>query len=264
MRLLVEARRAREARAAWALILNHPGHGDQKSHGRKGSAGGRVEGRDISGSVDYASLGRRISGRGRHADQDAALAAIQREQGFDGQPTVLSRKDFRQAARSGEVRELHRGVSTEEQAEAFRTGELYAGGVGMYGSGTYAATDLSHAREFGDSTMRIGLRQDARVISYSDLRAEMDAHVGGMKEIADIDRAMVREAESASGIERIGIYARAARRREEVGGPEYAVSQNPGRFAALRGYDAIDIPDGSGGPQMIILNRTAVIVEEAR
>ena len=257
------------------------------SHGRFGSGGGgRVEGQDISATADHADIYSRmaepeIGSRPRHAPKvgDEALGEIQRLQGFDGPPTVVSREEFDRAVAAGEVTETFRGVhggGAQDQADAYRDGDLYPG-TGIYGNGTYVAMDRSQADAFagrhpeGDpaagAVLRIGLASDVRVVSLTGLRAEMSEYMarqsGRTEQVQDLDRQMRRAAERTDTIEdQVAVYNDYNGRKVAAAGPEYLVSQDEGRFAALRGYDAIDVPGGQGGDQMIILNRTAVIVEE--
>lgn len=214
-------------------ILNHPGHASQKSHGRSGGAG-KAEGKDLTGSADYEKIDKNsIDQISRYAYADRKLSAIQEEQGFNGKPQIVSRDEFDRAVAAGEVTELHRGILGEnagQYAEEYRSGPHWPG-MGAYGSGTYAANDSSYLDEFTpDARLRIALRPDARVITLSNLRGEHGKH----KPSSDAER---------------------------------SVTKDLGRFAALKGYDAVDVDQAAissfDSPQVLILNRTAVIVQEA-
>jgi hypothetical protein len=269
-------------------VLNHPGHGSQKSHGRQGG-GGRVAGRDISGSADYDHIASRLpSGHDPGGAGDLALREIQREQGFDGKPEVVSRAEFDRAVANGEVTETFRGEhdradgtgSGKEFAEQYRSGEIH-NGDGVHGNGKYVATSREVAEIYTDASSsglsRIGIRSDARVVEIDALRSEMAAtydaaSAKGLKRtLADIDRQMYDEVtafDDAGGNTsgRVAIYDKYRKMKDAAGGSAVRVNEDPGRFAALRGYDAIHVSGADepwGQEQFVILNRTAVIVEEA-
>jgi hypothetical protein len=256
-----------------ARVANHPGHSSQKSHGRKG--GGRAEGRDLFGTdVTHA-----FDEMQRTSDQrlDGGMAEIQRRQGFDGKPVVVSREEFDRAVADGEVTETFRGIhdgpdqTAAAYAEQYRTGDLYVSST-AYGAGTCVAHKRSGATDFaGDDgeIVRIGLRSDARVVTIEALRSEMKDYMrqnsDKTRRIDELDRemtdAVLRVDDDTAA--RMATYADYKGRKAAAAGPEYMlVGTDPGRFAAMRGYDAIDARNDDV-PQMVILNRTAVIVEAA-
>lgn len=256
-------------------ILGHPGHSSQKSHGRRG-------GEDISGSIDYESLPPNYNVT---AHTDDALGEILAKQGFDAAPEVVTRAEFDRAVAAGEVTESFRGLrppaksrpnankTPEQLAEEYRRGPVHPG-IGINGNGTYVAMRRGDAEYYGGTVLRIGLKKGARTIGADDLDAEMDAYFAGAKRsrssgyVRDLEAKLVSKLSTASTPR-----ARANARREFRGlvGSQDAdrsisVNRDPGRFAALRGYDAIEIPKSrspDNHAEMIILNRGAVIVEEA-
>lgn len=225
---------------------------------------------DIGGSADYPHIAAALAKADSRDPADHALSRVQDAQGFNGLPAVVSRAEFGKAKGAGDVTEVWRGLNgagRREYAEQFRSGDHFPG-VGVYGNGTYVAMARADAEKSGDEMLRIGLRRDANVISIDDLRKKMDAYTranAARKRRADeLDKEMRRVAERANTTaERIAVYDRYRALKADALGAEYLVRQDAGRFAALLGYDAIDVPGGQGGAQMVILNRTAVIVEEA-
>src|SRR6185436_10308767 len=214
-------------------------------------------------------------------NHDDALGAIQRAQGFDGHPRVVSREDFDAAVENGEIVETHRGIgpspfrrdaSPEEMAEEYRSGPLHSG-IGINGNGTYVAKNAEDAAIYGSTTLRIGLRRDARVISADDLDVQMDAYFAGHpRKSAEHQRLEADLLHSLAGTS--SPRARANLRRDyraktyapDRQSRELSVNRDPGRFAALRGYDAIEIPKArspDNHTEWVILNRTSVIVQEA-
>lgn len=241
----------------------------------KKPSGGRKSGRDISGDVDYKSLPPSYNPK---TDENDALKSVIHQQGFDGRPQVVTADDFDSAVERGEVRETWRGIGTTyrgtppaDMAEQYRTGDFYVG-LGINGDGSYVAMSRKDAEYYGAEVLRIGLRKDARVISADDLDAEMDAYFAKFRRksaaLRELDEKLVRDLARARTPR-----ARANIRRQyraDVYGLDadrsLALQRNPGVFAALRGYDAVEIskersPDKHH--EMIILNRTATIVQEA-
>jgi len=164
--------------------------------------------------------------------RDEGLLAMWRKQGFTGKPTVVSAEEF--DALGPDHVKVYRGLrsspkkgTADEFAEQFRTGDEPFPGIGGFGNGTYSSTDLQNASSYmsgSDATvLRMALRPDARIATYRDLD---DAIFGGLPELSDEARAVVEK--------------------------------DAGRLATLLGYDAVKERN-----QVVILNRTAVIVQEA-
>jgi hypothetical protein len=195
--------------------------------------------------------------------RDKVLAFVGKQQGFDGIPTIVNRRELDNEVKRGGV-EIWRGVTPWDGNsdlpsrtagaidEEFRTGG-YHPGTGIYGNGYYFST----ARRVGEHYAQRGvltravIRAGARVIEY----AELERLVNAMFHDDTLDIAF-----------------------------RNSVIADPGRAAALLGYDAILVTgkqDGakyvkgepsaknssghrfSAHPQYVILNRTALLVEEA-
>lgn len=251
----VEAIRA----GKYGPVLNHPGHGDQKSHGRKGGSGVPVRGRDVS--RDHELMARIHNATTDEDGQwiessrgDLALVGIAREQGFDGPATVMSTEDFDRAVAESGHAVMYRGVNPDsfwgegkwerrtgaEVHAQLREGD-YQPGFGVFGNGHYFATDSAKAESFSDgqpgSLGRYALHAQARVIDYTDLLSEYGAFF-------DSD------------------YSSSPVGTQDVTG-------DFGRYAASKGYDAIRVPVGtrmSGGgtvqrEEWVVLNRTALIAD---
>lgn len=237
---------------------------------------GRVRGRDITAEVDYKSLPSILNLK---TGENEALKAVLRHQGFDGKPQVVTAAEFDAAVKRRDVRQTWRGIrkpmaghDPEVLAETYRTGELRAG-TGINGDGTYVAANRADAEYYGTAILRIGLRKDAKVISADDLDREMDAFFAQFdskgEELQEMDENLLKDLARAKSPR-----ARANLRRTYRGlvyglDPDrrLAVQRDPGTFAALRGYDAIEIPKVRSPDkhhELIILNRTATIVQEAQ
>ena len=188
---------------------------------------------------------------GPHGDEQAY--AIAAHQGFDGKPKVVSRAEMDQLVAEGHT-EMFRGVrggyGTREGGdvtnpaddieipaaqihERLRSGPVYYSDGGLYGSGIYVSPSRKKAADYaGDepgALARMTLHKDARVRDADEFQAEHAAFVEGL----------------------------------QPGSPSYRIYSDPGRYAAARGYDALQV--GKPTPtEVIVLNRTAMIIEEAQ
>jgi len=146
----------------------------------------------------------------------------------------------------------------EPFTEQFRSGTLFAG-YGIYGNGTYAAygsEGFATANIFArmgrtGRILRLSLRPETRTIAYE----ELDKKCKRMQE--EIQRRMhelQRQTHQTSGE---GL-ASAERQMEQLKRLNKAIDDR-GVYAALLGYDAIDVQDQQ---YLVILNRTAVRVQK--
>lgn len=238
-------------------------------------ANARASGRDISSSVDYKGLPATYNPK---TSENDALKGIIGQQGFDGHPQVVPASEFDAALQRGDVRETWRGLSqpvgstrATDMAEQYRTGDFHIG-LGINGDGTYVAMNKADGQYYGSTLLRIGLHKDAKVISADDLDAEMDAWFAskaGRKsaQLRALDEKLLKDlAKAKTSRSRANIRRKY---RNDVDGLDpdrsIALQRDPGIFAALRGYDAIEIPQERSPDkhhEMIILNRTATIVQE--
>lgn len=247
----------REGTADWSRLASE----------RLGASGGhvdRVEGRDLLGELteaDFEALAPiahsplDVANQPLHGDR--ALAEIWQRQGFDGLPRVVTSGQMQEATDAGWL-SLWRAVGTNEEtgdtgpeiAEMFRSGWVRPG-MGAYGNGTYFAADRAkdhlvdyYAFTGGGALVHAALSPTARVVYYDHLVEEM----------------------AAAGITHEVLYGDHTKWT-----PREQVLVDAGRFAALRGYDAILYwpsaayreRDKLDPAEIVILNRTAVIVEAA-
>jgi len=193
--------------------------------------------------------------------EDLVLKEILHAQGFDGLPQVVDEL----AVPEGGV-ELWRGVATGEQAEQFRSGDLYSGRGGG-GSGTYTTTDQGYAQNYSggtpDAVVHMALRPGAKTITNDELReirAQYKERLAGrpspeeQKQLFTQYRRAQREGRQADADEYMKRLDGSPHPQREQLERAYA---DPGRLAAAMGYDAID----QGFDVYLILNRTALIVE---
>ncbi len=206
---------------------------------------------------------------------DRHLGLISKRQGFDGLPSEAPSEGV----------EIFRGVtpgkeiSAEEILERFRSG-AYEPGTGIYGNGFYFSVSPRVASYYAGleskkgpkgKTLRVVLRSDAKIIDYDDLEVAM----------RDWKSKILENSPSLADL-----FGPLDFRTPEGMYPPSLINVmgDPGRWAAMMGYDAIRVQgkqDGApfvkgepsaknsaGGKfsahdQYIILNRTAITLGAA-
>ncbi|MFG1793855.1 hypothetical protein [Nocardia sp. NPDC049149] len=185
---------------------------------------------------------------------DPALAQILRRQGFDGPPRLVDAEGMREAIDEGWI-EMSRGVRRPEDAENFKTGDLYPG-VGSSGSGTYVygrapgstEPDSAQLQKFAEhyaaggldpgAVIHMAMRPDALTTDLRSLTAKRDAELEWIR--AELENTPEKSTRRTELEERINVLS------------------DVGRYAAIKGYDAYRINDVYA---WVVLNRTALIVE---
>lgn len=179
---------------------------------------------------------------------DLALHELQRAQGFNEKPDIVTEAELRAGIKNGDI-EMWRGDTKISHTDDMMTGDYHTG-MGIRGNGTYAqegaaghSVARSYATNRGQSQdngriMHMSLKRDARIVDYNKLlsekrQAESDAQRALHDAQSRGDTAGARRAEASLRL---------------AGG-------DSSRFAAAHGYDAVRIPAHG---QMIVLNRTAV------
>lgn len=205
-------------------------------------------------TFDYDGLGPLVP-RTFGDDQDEALRAILSRQRMDGRPRVVSNEEFDKlaAAATEERPVMFRGFrernlpSHGEDASTHSAEAEFAArwrshvtaphsetwiGTGGYGNGTYFLAHQPELSYVGDTgkTMQAVLDKDARVVTFTDLTDEMFSPGWAGWNISKEGQAVIGD---------------------------------PGRLAAVHGYDAIRVVKRSTGrDQWVILNRGALTVRE--
>jgi hypothetical protein len=234
------------------------GGGAGEAEGGAGGSGGTGEpgeGKDITSELaeEYGSDGEYTQQSADLRDKDfdpaqrgdATLEAIAKKQGFDGKAEMVDQEEFdKVVAEGGTV--TYRGITphydgpgpdakyiaTEgEITDQFAEGE-YFGGMGVYGNGTYTATDISTANHYasedgaGGSVVTMAVKPGARIASPTEWHKA---------------RQMAKE---------------------EKGG--FTGANNEGRILAAQGFDGYRIigknVDDPASNFLIILNRKALVV----
>ena len=183
---------------------------------------------------------------------DRILRVLYARQGFDAAPNVVDSPDDLPQGRP-----LYRGLGdgdevTYEQAvawaEQFRTGDHYPG-VGVYGAGTYTSTMREKVqRIYGHrkdrkakkprTLLHMSASYDADILPVTQYETELEATMFAV-------RSKLQELRDADDAEQYDKYKFLLR-----------VVQDPGRIAALMGYDGYE----SNYSDVVILNRSALSV----
>lgn len=168
-----------------------------------------------------------------HTGEDTILDSIAKEIKFNGLPKIKSAKEISSLAKQGHI-ELFRGVNNPKFNDQLKHGNYFAGN-GEYGNGIYCAVGKTGAgialkysdRTKNDSVSRMILDKNSNIINSKELAKQMD------EELSKIDK----QSESL----------------------EYKILCDPGRWAALHGYDAIFVEIDQ---YMVVLNRRKLSIQE--
>lgn len=197
---------------------------------------------------------------------DDRLKAILKAQGFTAKPTVLSADDFAVLEQLG-TPIIHRGLtasstkSVDQMIKEFKDGEMYVG-TGVAGNGVYAGTDLNYVIKYAgdnpDNVITMALSPTAKTIDIEEAKRQAQA-----ASAAFYDKAFKRQASpgSLSTPEMQKFVDSFGDITEEQARQLGILFRDPGRYAAMNGYDAIKHVDDDGGIY-VILNRGALRVKE--
>lgn len=193
--------------------------------------------------------------------EDKILYDLAKETGYDKQPLKVQSKDLDKIVEAGH-KELFRGLSEQSYATQLMEGDYFAG-TGVYGNGIYtsyggSAIDVvTNYTGSNGAVTRMALDKNARVITSKELTKQISAYK---------DRLIEEEEEARNKLIKMfgkklsktdlntQLEAVSARYRAL-----YFVSNDPGRYATLFGYDAIDIVEEK---YMLVLNRAALYIQD--
>ena len=184
---------------------------------------------------------------------DVSLGAIYERQGFNELPQVIPREEFDQMRReSSEAQFIYRGIadtaqrSAAEMTEQYRSGEHYPG-YGIYGNGTYTTTDRSTAMVYTRSPTAAenGIDLQRNIL---DMMVNPNAKIGTLQEVESLQNRLWDRVSELAKID-ASINKQAWTR----------VVQDPGRAAALMGYDGYTAVR-KAETYYVVLNRSAVTV----
>lgn len=229
----------------------------------------RVQGRDLTDTVAADATALYDAMSEAHPATDGGLTEIARRQGWMAPARVTDRAGVDAAVAAGAT-VIWRGVQPSPARGGFpaltqaqlldqmRDDPDWALGTGVYGNGSYFSSGPATAEEFAQEeedeltgTVRGAISPEARVAEHEDLKREhrewLQNFISDNQELLDQNPFTSPEVDRAHHMK--------------------ALMSDPGRFAAMMGYDVIHIPEGydDGGDdsaQYIILNRTVLILED--
>jgi len=169
--------------------------------------------------------------------EDNLLKSLVKEVHFDEPPKISPAKEVSKIVEEGGI-ELFRGVTEPEFTEQFKHGDYYAG-KGMYGSGTYCGIGkekgipiaTSYTSNKDNCVIRMVLDKDAKIIPIKEVKKQIRNMQKSMPPSQnDIDNKLIN-----------------------------IITDNPGRWAAMNGYDAISVKDRD---YMVVLNRSKLTIQQ--
>jgi hypothetical protein len=183
---------------------------------------------------------------GPHGDEFMYDLALDR--GFTQRPHKATEEELVKHIKDGD-RELWRGVSDESYATALVSGTAHYG-QGFRGNGIYAA-----AGERGRA-LATGYAQapPSRGTLVSKTEKPTVIHMALMREAKTIPYA---EAASQARDEHLRLSGEKGDRASEV---LSLANNSPTRWALAKGYDAVIVPQEDGSDEVVVLNRSALIV----
>jgi hypothetical protein len=202
-------------------------------------------------------------------DPDAPEAlytkAVIQEQGFDGSAHVLTRRELDRYVAAGEV-ELFRGVTEARFADQLRTGEFFVG-RGWFADGMYAAAapgGLDIARQHastGDGTViRMSLKRGARVLGNEEIEARATAELeNAIRQLRFEQELAMQAARRQPDRSVFRSIERDYERRIEAARSLY---DDYSRCAVYLGFDAIHVVSSPDIDYYVVLNRTAIRVQQ--
>lgn len=212
-------------------------------------------GRDLVDVADYTAL--RSIGGSAVRGADPTMVRIQALQGFDGLPTRVSAEEIQSAIDAGQP-ELFRGFEKDSYVEDFLNKPPRPGG-GTTGIGTYATplkdVGLSYtnparllSRAVESRALRMTLRPGSRTIDLIKLKSDqLDAMSQIERDLKPLRNIMNRTDEQQA-------------RYDALQNKQLTILDT-GRYAALRGYDAIDGSRVWRNREWLIVNHTALLVQ---
>lgn len=203
-------------------------------------------------------------GRFLHDGQDIALREIVRQKGFDQPPTLVDPERLQEVVDSGRP-EMWRGVAQPGHVEQFRTGDYFAGIYVLSAEDPAQAANAQDltGRTYGRNQIRMTLAPDAHVVDFDSIKPLQKADLDAAQDERRALRQRLYDAEGR-GENTTELEDELDRNRRWQ-----QVLEDPGRWAALNGYDAIravgGIGDlwGEGLRETVVLNRGALLVDRS-
>lgn len=195
--------------------------------------------------------------------EDTKLKAVLEKQGFTAKPTVLPAAKIDELGAT--LPKMYRGVNDFDGQKGstfvtqFKKGEMFVG-RGVIGNGIYAGSDynyvIKYAKDKPENVMTMILKPDAKIIDFADADKKSQTLVKAFNAKADKKETFI----SLAGLEDYmsQFNELTPNQLRDIG----YLFTDPGRYAALNGYDAIRYADADGSSVYVLLNRGAVAVSE--
>jgi hypothetical protein len=197
---------------------------------------------------------------------DPILGEIARQNGFDALPQLVDPDRFQSAIDGGQP-EMWRAVPEQRYVEQFKTGDYFPGS-GIHGNGTYALGLVEHSpgraadlqddiSAYGAARIRMTFAPGPYTITAPDLEPLQQADLDTLKEERAALRRKIRAAEDDT---------RDLEDQLDMLNTWITVNRDPGRWAALNGYDAVLVEAGrwsEGMIEVVVLNRGALLVDRS-
>lgn len=177
---------------------------------------------------------------------DNWLYEIREKVGFNAKPKLVSEIEMQKLESEGWLRTYRglEGSKAPQFVEAYKTGDNFSGN-GIFGSGTYSATDIKvarlYAKEKDENVLRLAISPKAKIIDITEANRLHRAYL----------EALAKER---------GINLDKLARKLRTGDDKYDVLMDVGRWATSQGYDVITVLHGEAGLYYNILNRGVVAV----
>ena len=182
------------------------------------------------------------------SDEDTLLNKILEFKHFDGKPRIVSKAVLDDLVSKGNT-ELFRGVADKAHAEQLKYGKLFTGS-GAYGSGIYTAfgedgkTISKIYSKKGGVQLRMVLDKNAKIADYTTLTKQMHKESSKYSDSTNEDY----------------MNKMTKHQQKEVDAIKEISYNNVGRYAALKGYDAIK--NNGGDEFIVVLNRTKLTIQK--
>ncbi len=167
---------------------------------------------------------------------------VSRKLGYNNNPRVVNSEEFAVLEKQSPLGVMYRGITADseekarEYSEAFKKRKMYAGKSYAYGSGTYFSPNKDIADQYSSYgiILKAVMSNDSKIIKYNEIVKEYSS--------TGADVAKMKKGSNTEVWEDI--------------------LSTVSEYAAIKGYDAIDMDGAFNQRHIIVLNRGKVVIEE--
>ncbi len=173
---------------------------------------------------------------------DTKFLELAKEKGFDGLPKLVSKDVLDNMVTKGS-KPLFRGINDSKNVDQFKKGNYFVA-KGVQGSGIYFTYNSGTASRYADkgSVIKAIIDPSAKIIEMRPLLQKQTYFIINIDK--QLDNAYKKE--DNDKVDRLSLLR--------------SLADDPGKFAVMMGYDAIDIPYDIN--QFILLNRTKILIQD--